>query len=289
MKKFKLGALSLSPVFDGTKPVESLWDTIELASHLESFGYSRYWIAEHHSPRVAHSSPELLVSIIAGVTKTIRIGTGGILLRLRSPLKVAEDFRLLNALYPGRIDLGIARGGGGAEESQIGGESCEPFEERTSSLLTYLRDSASDVASPTGIDSPEVWMLGSNTTSMHLAARHGTAFCFAHFLARSEVDPMSVVAAYYSTFIPSTHLKEAKCCVAFAGVCGASDAVAQGLLPPNVPYKIARTIIGGSEQWSREFETWNKRLQVTEFLFLDMCRQLNDKVNSCMLLAQSMP
>jgi Luciferase-like monooxygenase len=111
-----LGALDLSPVFRGMKPVDAIAMTLEIAPMHEAFGYSRYWLAEHHGPKVAHSSPELLVSIIAARTQRMHIGTAGILLRLHSPLKVAKKNRLLHSIFPDRIDLGIARGGTAPEQ-----------------------------------------------------------------------------------------------------------------------------------------------------------------------------
>src|SRR5579859_4681025 len=108
---FQLGALDLCRLYDGHKPSDTVWETIELAQLLESYGYGRYWLAEHHTADVAHSSPEILTPIVAGLTRRIIVGPAGVLLRFHSPLKVAKDFRLLHTLYPGRVDLGLARGG----------------------------------------------------------------------------------------------------------------------------------------------------------------------------------
>src|SRR5712671_3615743 len=102
MSQFTLGALDLSPVPAGASPAAAIQTTLQTAPLLEGFGYSRYWMAEHHGAFVSHSSPELLVPVIAGLTKKMRVGVAGILLRLHSPLKVAKNFRLLEAVYPGR-------------------------------------------------------------------------------------------------------------------------------------------------------------------------------------------
>src|SRR5258708_36849879 len=109
LPQFPLGALDLSPVLPGGTPVDAIHTTLQTAPVLEGFGYSRYWLAGHHGPFVSHSSPELLVPVLAGLTKKKRVGVAGILLRLHSPVKVAKNLRLLPGLYPRRGDLGIAR------------------------------------------------------------------------------------------------------------------------------------------------------------------------------------
>ncbi len=287
---FTVGALDLSPVFRGTKPSEALWATLELAPLVESFGYSRYWLAEHHGSGVAHSSPELLVPVISGLTERIRVGTAGVLLRRYSPLKVAENFRLLHALYPGRIDLGIARGGnsGNTEQASIRDSVASDFEAKVSELLRYLRDKSQDIASPLGVWPPEIWMLGSNITSMYIAARYGTAFCFAQFLARQELDPASVIATYRANFKPSLDISEPKCSIAFAGICAATDAEARALVPLNPPYTVFPTIVGGPAKFVLELQTLRARTGVTQFIFLDMCKAFEDRVNSYRLLASAL-
>src|SRR5262245_47998330 len=108
--ELRLGALDFTRTSFQLGAADALQDTIDLAPHLDALGYSRYWLAEHHVQNVAHSSPEILVAVLAGLTECMRIGVAGILLRYYSPLKVAYVFQLLATLYPGRIDLGIAKG-----------------------------------------------------------------------------------------------------------------------------------------------------------------------------------
>src|SRR5947209_16350919 len=115
----QLGALDFSPVTRGMKPADAIWDTIDLSKDLDALGYSRFWIAEHHGSGVAHSCPEILIPVIAGITHRIRVGSAGILLRLYNPLKIAKTFRLLHAIYPRRIDLAIARGSASEVERKM--------------------------------------------------------------------------------------------------------------------------------------------------------------------------
>ena len=107
---FQLGMLDLSWAEPPRSHAAVAHDSLDLAPLAETFGYSRYWLAEHHSPWVAHGSPEILLPLLAGLTSSLRVGTAGVLLGFYSPYKVAANFRLLEALFPGRIDLGIARG-----------------------------------------------------------------------------------------------------------------------------------------------------------------------------------
>ena len=112
-RMLKLSVLDQSPVRQGVTPRDALLETIELAKHVDALGYSRYWLAEHHSsPGLAGSAPEIMVAQVAGATRHIRVGSGGVMLSHYAPLKVAETFRMLETLYPGRIDLGIGRAPG---------------------------------------------------------------------------------------------------------------------------------------------------------------------------------
>src|SRR5262245_27080962 len=105
-----LGVLDFCDVLPGRDPRSAVLETAELARRAESFGYSRYWLAEHHESGAAHAAPEILTAVVAGVTRKMRVGPAGVLLHFYSPFKVAEQFRLLETIYPGRIDLGVARG-----------------------------------------------------------------------------------------------------------------------------------------------------------------------------------
>ena len=288
---FTLGALELSPVFPGINPSEAVAMTLEIAPMLEGFGYSRYWLAEHHSSKVAHSCPELLLPLIAVRTQRMRIGAGGILLRLHSPLKIAKDFKLLHSIFPNRIDLGIARGGTPPEMTKLlRNSSAEEasFENQISELLCYLRETATIVANPQGVQPPEVWMLGSNVTSMHLAALHGTAFCFACFLANPATDPANVLKIYSREFAASAEFVEPKSSIAFAGVCMRTDARAQELAQKETPIGMYPTVVGSPKTCGDVVRNLHGRTGVTEFVFLDMCQRLEDKLESYRLLAEEL-
>ncbi len=222
----KLSVLDQSPVRAGGNPRQALEETIALAQATEKLGYTRYWLAEHHGTEgFAGSSPEILITRVAAATSTIRVGSGGVMLSHYSPLKVAENFKLLENLYPGRIDLGIGRAPGSdgltaaalAYGSEIG---IEYFPTKIADMMAFLSDEppASEPfknvrATPAIAEVPEVWLLGSSDQSAAYAAHFGLAFSFAHFIAPEACGP--VLDYYRRNFKPSDTLAEPK---ASAGV-----------------------------------------------------------------------
>ena len=179
-KNFTLSVLDQSPVREGGTAAEALRDTIALAEATEKLGYKRFWVAEHHSlPGFAGTSPEIMVGQIAARTKTIRVGSGGVMLSHYSAFKVAEVFRMLDSLYPGRIDLGVGRAPGSDPRTAAAlsypsqTKDINRFPEQIDDVISYLHDShdpshpfASIRAAPTPTSTaPEVWLLGSGIDS----------------------------------------------------------------------------------------------------------------------------
>jgi luciferase family oxidoreductase group 1 len=214
MTDIKLGVLDQSPIVNGYTPAQAVNETIRLAQAAERLGYSRYWLAEHHSiAALADPCPEILVTRVAAATSTLRVGTGGVMLPYYSPLKVAEQFRMLEALYPGRIDLGLGRAPAGDQRTALAmGEGrypgAEHFPEQVQYLAAYLDDDlpadhpfASVKAMPAGATSPEIWLLGSSDYSGALAAQLGLRFAFAHFISQEGGD--EVMREYRARYRPS--------------------------------------------------------------------------------------
>src|SRR5580704_5630969 len=187
----KLSVLDQSPVSEGFTPADALQNTIELARLADKLGYERYWIAEHHAiVTLASPAPEILIARVAAETSGIRIGSGGILLPHYSPLKVAEVFRMLHALYPGRIDLGIGRapGSGGLEafalqRDRSHRQQAVDFPDQLTELLAFLHHDflaehpfSQIKVSPEMPGGPEVWLLGSSAWSAVLAAQFGLPY-----------------------------------------------------------------------------------------------------------------
>jgi len=241
----QLSVLDQSPVLEGFTPADALQNTIDLARLADRLGYERDWIAEHHAiVTLAIPSPEILISRIGAETSRIRIGSGGVLLPHYSPLKVAENFRMLHALYPGRIDLGIGRapGSGGLEAFALRRDRAEKmhnddFEEQLAELLAFLHHGFPPEhpftrirISPEMPGVPEVWLLGSSTWSSEVAGRMGLPYAFAHFITPEET-PVAL-ASYRSNFQASKRgsgPEAPKEIVALGVVCADTEAEAKRL------------------------------------------------------------
>ncbi|GIH72587.1 MsnO8 family LLM class oxidoreductase [Sphaerimonospora thailandensis] len=176
----RFSVLDQSPMGDGFSTADALHCTVDLAQAAEELGYVRVWVAEHHgSASFAGSAPEILAGLLLARTRNLSIGTGGVLLPRYSPVKVAEVFGVLASLFPGRVDMGIGRAGGPADD----------FTERVHLLraLVGIEDGLESDAyvTPRAVVPPRLWLLGAGLASAQLAGELGTDFAFAHFLAPS--------------------------------------------------------------------------------------------------------
>lgn len=191
----RIGVLDQSPIPAGSTPQQALQRTVELARITESLGYHRYWVAEHHGSRsFAGSAPEILIGHIASATQRIRVGSAGVMLMHYSPLKVAEWFKVLTSLHPGRIDLGLGRAPGSdgltAAALAYGSPlSVEYFPTKVADLKAWLADEPAFteafrkvIATPTVERPPDLWMLGSSEEGAKIAAHFGLPFSYAHFI-----------------------------------------------------------------------------------------------------------
>ena len=234
-----LSVLDQSPVRQGVTPRDALLETVELARHVERLGYRRYWLAEHHSsPGLAGTAPEIMVARVAAETTHLRVGSGGVMLSHYSPLKVAEQFRMLETLYPGRIDLGIGRAPGSDQLTAIalqhgpGALGIEHFPSQISDLLGFLEGSlpsdhpfARIRVMPTGETNPEIWLLGSSDQTAIFAAYFGCAFSFAQFIT-DEGGP-EIMAAYRERFRSSPRLAEPQGSIGVFVICAESETEAR--------------------------------------------------------------
>jgi luciferase family oxidoreductase group 1 len=231
-----LGILDQSPVLAGARPVEAVLETIALARAAERLGYRRYWLAEHHAMRgLADPAPEILLARLTAETSRMRIGTGGVLLPHYSALKVAEQFRMLDALAPGRIDLGIGRAPGGTPRVSAALESREIhlFPRQVRDVVDFLDGTVPEehpfaklTAMPAGETSPDVWLLGSSDYSAALAAQMGLPFAFAHFISG---DAAAVTRMYRRHFRPSPRLAEPRVLLCIAAIAAETPEEAEQL------------------------------------------------------------
>lgn len=224
-----LSVLDQSPIRAGGTAQEALANTIDLAKRTEALGYERYWVAEHHNTKsFAGSAPEVLIARLAAETRTMRVGSGGVMMPHYSPLKVAEAFRVLETLTPGRIDLGLGRAAGTDPRTTAalmpGPKAYPPevFPQQVELLRQFLEDatglSGDDGgfpedhpyktihAAPRGPGIPEMWMLGSGGDGAIHAALFGLNYCYAHFINPDAIH--QALASYRQHFRPSRELKE---------------------------------------------------------------------------------
>ena len=237
---FKLGILDQSPIISGGSSADALHATIALAQRADQLGFYRYWLAEHHNMRgLADPCPEILVGHVAAATQKIRVGTGGVMLPYYSPLKVAEVFRMHEALHPNRIDLGMGRAPGGDRMTANAMnahafDDMEGFPRQVMEVVGWLDRTlpeehpyASVQAMPAGLSSPEVWLLGSSDYSGALAAYLGLRFAFAHFINAQGGD--AVARAYRNDFRPSLRESAPYAMVCVFALCAETEAEAQRL------------------------------------------------------------
>ena len=222
-----LSVLDIAPVGTGVSPSSVVRDTVELARLAERLGYVRYWFAEHHGmPSIASSAPEVLIAHVAAFTERIRVGSGGIMLPNHSPLAVAEAFHTLEALHPGRIDLGLGRAPGTdpATSRALRPFDAELFPQQLDELLSLSRGNFPEGhpfrgvrVVPTDVTLPPVWLLGSSGASARLAGMLGAGYAFAsHF---SPTPPGPAIAAYRESFRPSEHFARPHMILALSVVC----------------------------------------------------------------------
>jgi luciferase family oxidoreductase group 1 len=237
----RLSVLDQSPVSEGSTGADALHNTLDLARLADELGYHRYWVAEHHGgPMLASASPEVLIGPIAAATGAIRVGSGGVMLPHYSPLKVAETFTILAALYPGRIDLGLGRAAGTdplttfALQRDRRQAAPDDFPQQLAELLAYFEDSLpSDhpFARLAGMlpglpELPNPWLLGSSAQSAIWAGELGLPYAFADFINPSGTE---IARRYREGFTPGRWLQAPRTAVAAWVLCAPTDEEAEHL------------------------------------------------------------
>jgi len=238
---FPLSVLDLSPVAAGSGGAQALRNSLDLARHADRLGFTRYWVAEHHNmPAIASSAPDIMIGQIAACTGRIRVGSGGVMLPNHAPLTVAERFKVLEALYPGRIDLGLGRAPGTdpatsyALRRRQGISEEDDFLERFNELMLLETRGFPQGhpfhnvrAMPADVPLPPIFLLGSSDYSAQLAGHIGAAFAFAHHFA--NFDAAEAMRLYRDNFKPSPSHQEPYAILATHVVCADSDEEAERL------------------------------------------------------------
>ncbi|MCY8234594.1 LLM class flavin-dependent oxidoreductase [Priestia endophytica] len=208
----KFSVLDLAPVNEGSTPADAFRNSLDLAQHAEEWGFNRYWVAEHHNmPGIASSATSVVIGYLAGGTKTIRLGSGGIMLPNHASLVIAEQFGTLESMYPGRIDLGLGRAPGSDQNTARAlrrtlGTTGDEFPQQLEELRAYFSENSRFVkAIPgQGLNIP-IWLLGSSGFSARLSGRLGLPFAFASHFAPNYTIP--ALKTYRDHFTPSEHLQ----------------------------------------------------------------------------------
>ncbi|WP_295968797.1 LLM class flavin-dependent oxidoreductase [uncultured Xanthomonas sp.] len=230
-----ISILDLAPVCEGSDTSAAFANMLDLAQHAERWGYHRYWLAEHHNmPGIASAATAVLIGHVAGGTRRIRVGAGGVMLPNHAPLQVAEQFGTLASLYPGRIDLGLGRAPGTDQATARAlrryFDSADQFPHDVAELLRYFEPAVEGqlvrAVPGAGIEVP-VWLLGSSLFSARLAAAMGLPFAFASHFAPDAMD--EALAVYRREFRASTRLQAPYAVLALNVVAAASTAEARRL------------------------------------------------------------
>jgi luciferase family oxidoreductase group 1 len=237
-----LSILDLSPVTTATPPAQALRNTLDLARFADTLGFTRYWLAEHHNlANIASSAPDIMIGQVAAITKNMRIGSGGVMLPNHAPLMVMERFKVLEALFPGRIDLGLGRAPGTDQITSLAlrrrqdtSSEQDDFLDRFQEMILFESKGfppnhpfSKVAAMPTDVPLPPIWLLGSSGYSAELAAHVGAGFSFAHHF--SDFPPDGPMLNYRREFKPSAWRQTPYAILGVAAICAETEAEADHL------------------------------------------------------------
>jgi luciferase family oxidoreductase group 1 len=322
----RFSILDLAPVRVGGTIEEALRNTLDLARRAERWGFTRFWLAEHHNmPGIASAATSVLIGYVAAGTSSIRVGSGGVMLPNHAPLVIAEQFGTLETLYPGRIDLGLGRAPGAdgrTAQALRYNPDAAGFPEQVSELLAYLAPPDGPqhpIAYPGSGTNVPVWLLGSTTYSAELAARLGLPFAFASHFAPALLD--EAIGLYREQFVPSRYLKTSYAMAGVPLVAADTDAEAGRLatsmlqrhlslirgkalfVPPPVDSmaglwsqaeqymvesRLEVAVIGGPRLVQQKLETLLRRTGVDELMFTSDLFEHADRVRSLEIAAEVM-
>ena len=324
----RLSILDQSPVVTGTSYEEAINQTLTLAKEADKLGYYRFWVSEHHNTKsFASASPEILLTRIASLTSNIRVGSGGVLLTHYSPLKVAEQFCMLENLFPGRIDLGIGRAGGGDALTNRALNPNMLSDDETfnkyNELISYLEQTTARnkrVKAVPQINSvPELWVLGTSPASAVYAGERGLPYSFGSFI--NDEQCVQSMQMYHQKFTPSKHLAEPYVSHAVYVICAETKDEALRIsrsselwfvksflrredipFPTNeeaktVDYSLQEemilsvrrkgTIIGSAHEVKNKLEKLARELVVNEFTIVTITADFEDRLKSYQLLSEA--
>lgn len=299
-RPLRLSLLDFGWLAPGQTPAEAIDDTLAVAGRAEELGFARYWLGEHHLHGHCSASPHILAAVLAARTSRIRIGVGAMLLQYWAPLKLAEDFLLLETMF-GRIDLGIGRGRADnlfSHRALLDGRplpdemiDLAEYSAKLDDLAGYLRRNIpaahrhyGAAVIPDVPAMPELWICGSATAATE-AARIGARFCCTLF--HRGLAPPEQIATYRETFRPSPELPEPHAAVAAAGVCAGTDEAAVAIRNRFPNRSFFPAVVGSPEHCRETIECFRDRYAVDDVLLLDIAQRREDRIRSAELLAEA--
>ena len=299
-----LGVLDFGLISRNKDPGAAIRETVQLAQLSEKLGFSRYWLAEHHEPYFAWASPEILAPLILQQTNRIRVGVAGFLLHFYSPLKIAEIGRVLESLYPGRFDLGVAAG----LSEEITRQALSPgfdlqhsqttrlYGKKVVELIDYLRSRFpkghrfANGPTPIGQRSPVVWLMGTGKGkgSMFLASSQGTAYSYSLFHGDSSEGP-ATLEEYRQGFQASPELSESCANIALTIICAETEAAAahQRLFIEALKIVNAVNVCGTPEQCREQLLDLRHRYGVDECILVPLWESFEDRARTFRLLSEA--
>ncbi|MFL5764250.1 MAG: LLM class flavin-dependent oxidoreductase [Bacteroidia bacterium] len=278
-------------------------DLLETAPILEELGFSRFWLGEHHVNGVAWRSPVILISILAGLTERMKIGAAGMQLLLHSPLRVAQDFKLLETIYSGRIDLGLARGlasdlittalldSKNNESSKNGGYKVE-YERKTAELIAFLNASFDEAhpyneiaIMPKISAAPDLWMLGTGRSSIPAAIKHKANFCVSLF--HSSDNNIDAIPEYKELFVQAHGEPFKECSICISGVCSETTQKAKRIIKNHRNSAFVPTFWGNQAECKEQILSLKEKHGVDEIIVFDLCQEFEDKLSSYKLISEA--
>ncbi len=267
INQLQIGALELCLTLDHSDPLHSLVNVVELSAQLECIGYSRFWISEHHHTQFAQTSPIVLLPMIGACTSQIKIGIGGLLLSLYSPLRIANDCCLLATLFPGRVEIGLGRGKPPADRiaHMIENDDGSTYQAKVRSLLTFLDGTSQVRPIPACTRPPDIWLLGSQVVSRQLSEEVGLPYMHALFLQQSD--------GLFGGSIEG-------CGLAVSGVCADTNIAALRAIYSNHQIKVIPTVYGGRAEVSNTVRELIIQYRPSSIMFMDLSMSYPEKLNS---------
>jgi luciferase family oxidoreductase group 1 len=273
---FHLSLQDLAPIAGGSSTVEAMAETRKLAEEADRLGYTRLWYAEHHGmPSIASSVPEILIGNAAAATRGLRVGSGGVMLLNHAPLRIAEAYRTLEALHPGRIDLGLGRapGGDGYAMRALRSGGGEEFSAYLAELMAFDEEGfpadhpfSRVPVSPGGIALPPKWLLGSSGASAQAAGQLGFGYAFAAHFSHTPAAP--AFAAYREAFQPSVHFPEPRTILCLSVIAAPTEEEAK-YLSISQAVNWARFVTGEQRQLSSPEEALQHQLTAQQQQVID--------------------